>query len=396
VIGRISASSAILWLAFLLCCALTLNNLHQNPLTLPFNQIDEQGHISYALHLITHDRWWPDFSHFMMFDVPTQTELKALNYINHPPTFYWLIKLAHTALPWWEPIHFRAVALVIYLGAMLMYTRIGIALVMPIPSSILYALTPLLVYMYLQIGFYNNDAMCVLGGMIATLASLRWFRGEQPQRAILWMGLGVLLASVKLTALLLVGFYVMAAALMRLSTIRSLPKHYIIYGMIAAILCTAPYFYMMLTFGSPAPNTPGQLAKLQECLQCNSQGIAQHMDFLSWLPFFLSKFADQLSVAETTYLPIFIYAAALIAIFVSAKRPAILHRENAIYTMAIASAIATVLTLGIHIFFSWQRYSAYGWIFDSILRYYLPLIGAYAGVSACALERCGTRKKGPP
>ena len=386
----------ILWLSFFLCCVLTLTNLYNNPSTIPFNAIDEQGHMSYALHLITHHRWWPNFLHFNLFDVASHAELPTLNYINHPPIFYWLMKLAAMALPALEPIHFRVVALVIYLTGLVLYTRLGVAMSMSIAASILYGLTPLLVYLHLQMGFYNNDAVCFLGGMVATLASLHWLRGEHPRRAILWMGLGVILASVKLTALLLVGFYVAATILQRRSTLRSLPKHFILYGIITVILCTAPYLYMTLTFGSPAPTTPGQLAKLVECANCATQGLAPQSNFLPWLSFFLAQLANQLSVPETTFIPICVYLAALLVIAWQNRHNPRSWQNQPLVAMALASAAATLLTLSIHCAFAWHRYVEYGWIFDSLVRYYLPLLGAYAAVSGYAIAYAAHEPKEKP
>jgi hypothetical protein len=385
VIESTRAPRIILWSLFLLCVALTLGNIAKTPLTLSSDAVDEPSHISYALHLIAHARWWPDFTQFFLFDVPTGTELPARNYINHPPTFYWLMKLAHQLFPWWEPIHFRAVALVFYLVGMALYTRLGVALAMPVVPSAVYGTLPLLVYLYLQTGFYNNDALCFLGGGITTLYSFYWLRGDHPRRALLWMGVGVVLASVKLTALLLIGFYALACALQRPAALRALPKRYGFYALLAGLISVAPYAYMFLTLGSPAPNTPGQLAKLIECLHCHDQGLPASMDFFTWLTHFLARFADQLSVAETTFIPILLYALGL-AVLLLPSRAALPRQHNpSLRAMAIASLIATLATVFIHAFFSWQRYRDYGWIFDSLLRYYLPLLGAYGAVIGQAI-----------
>lgn len=381
----------ILWIGFLALCILSLHNIQEHPS--PFNQIDEHGHLSYALHLITHQRWWPDFSDFRMFDVPTGTELTTLNYINHPPTFYWLAKLMDILFPWWQPVHLRAMALTFYLLAMLLYTRIGTSLHLTPSASMLYALMPLLLYMHLQIGFYNNDALCMLGGMVATSASLLWFRGHHPTQAWRWMWFGVLFASMKLTALLLVGTYVLACLMLRRTQLRSLTFGGWLYGIAVAILCIAPYLYMTIAFGSPAPNTAGQLAKLAECLHCTTQGLAPEASFIQWLPFFLSKFADQLSAAETTFLPIALYVLSLATLCVRLSLNTAADPSNPMAAMATASAAATCFMLIVHTIFSWQRYRDYGWIFDGLLRYYLPLIGAYAAVSAHALAQLSSQKR---
>jgi hypothetical protein len=251
---------------------------------------------------------------------------------------------------------------------------------------------PLLVYMQLQIGFYNNDSLCVLGGMVVVAASLGWLRGKKPARALAWMGVGLLLTSVKLTALLLVGTYVLSCLLLRFSRLRMLPRHWLLYGLAVALLCAAPYVYMLVTLGSPAPNTAGQLALLSGHPTCRIEASAR-VTFTQWLAFFLIKFADQLSVSETTFLAILIYGTALLTVGVwRQQKPTTLHMD-ALRSVALASFIATLMTLTIHTIFSWQRYRDYGWICDSLLRYYLPLIGAYAAVSSHALMQFASHTK---
>lgn len=250
----------------------------------------------------------------------------------------------------------------------------------------LYALMPLLLYMHLQIGFYNNDTLCVLGGMVATSASLRWLGGEQPTRAWVWMGIGVLLASVKLTALLLVGLYVLVCLVLRRGQLRSIPLGGWLYGVAIAALCVAPYLYMTVAYGSPAPNTAGQLALLADHPTCHT-APALRMDWITWLPFFFAKFADQHAISETTFFPIIFYGAALVALAFKWRAPSLNAENSGLHSVAFASAFATLATLAIHTIFSWQRHRDFGWICDSLLRYYLPLIAAYAAVSAHTLTR---------
>jgi len=368
--------SIILWCAFAALVALTLNNLATA--AFPFTAIDEHGHLSYTLHLINTHRWCPDFSQFPMVDVATNKALHTPNYINHPPMFYWFMKLAHVAIPSLHPIQFRLFSLALSLLAMWLYTRFGTRLGLSVGGSILYALFPFMLYLQLQMGFYSNDAMALLGGVITNYASLHWLKGERPHRSIFWMGAGVLLASVKLTALLLVGLYALFCLGLRAQQVRVLPRRFFLFGVFIAAISAAPFVYFLLTFGSPAPTTLGQLAQLKACLHCNHAP----MEFFAWLGFFISQFANQLSVPEATFFPILAYAAALLALF----WPRMNQPSSPMRAMAIASAAATLITLGIHATFSWQRYHEYGWIFDSLVRYYLPLIGAYAAITCHALN----------
>lgn len=389
--------SIILWLGFAIFLLLTLNNIAQHPLTEPFNQIDEQGHISYAMDLVQRHHWWPDYGHFFMYDMVSQHEIAALNYINHPPTFYWLTKLATLLIPGFSPAYFRIVAQIFYGMAILIYWRIGHRRLRSIAAALWYVLVPFLLYVFLQIGFYNNDSLAMLGGMITGAASLHWFEGHRPLRAYWWMVLGLALATVKLTSALLIGSYVAACLWFGAKSTRSIPARDRWLGALLLTITAIPYAYFTLQFGSPTPETPGQTAliALPETLEPAHDGMrwiftTKHewceqppLHFFGFLLVFLGNFADQLRVTELTFVPLLVIMASLCyaAIAPSSIRP-----------LARATLLATWITLAIHAGFSWQRYQRLGWMLDSFVRYYFPLLGVYGYISALCITRLVTQR----
>lgn len=378
---RPRAVAWILYASLIFFAFLCIANLSDHPA--PFQNIDEHGHLSYAQHLIQQHRWWPDFAHFPMYDIHSGHALEELNYLNHPPTFYWLTKLFAAVFSTFKEVDFRYLAQVFYGLAMLLYWFIGQQMLRSIAAAILYAMFPFMLYLYLQIGFYNNDSLCFLGGMLAVFASLRWMRAHRPAQAFLLMMLAVLLASVKLTALLLVGSFVLACVCLRPRHVCALHAANWVCAALVAAASIAPYLLLMHDFGSPAPNTPGQLFTLQ---QWRDSHTAPAEPFGVWLAAFLSGFANQLSVSELTFIPILLYVFSALGLLYGLFR-ARLTLATPVVAVGLAGIIATCVTLVIHAWFSWQRYVAYHWIFDSLLRYYLPLISIYALTCVAALTR---------
>ena len=378
----------------LFACTMLINIAH-NPLDSDQTQIDEQAHLSYALTLIDQQRWWPDFEHFPMYDCTTAQPLKiAVNYLNHPPTFYWLAKIAHSVLPGLTPLSYRYGAMAISLLGIFLYGAIGLRLAMPLLPTLLYALTPFLIYAYKQIGFYNNDCVAMLGGLLVTYASLLWFHERSIKKAFLLLLLGLGLASIKLTALLLVTLYAVSCLLLKRPMLRSIPWQAYAITILTGILILLPYVHLMLQTGSPAPETIGQ-----QFLMTNHQagenwsrvlitGWVQEprMDFLHWFVSFLRDFAVQVSQYDTTFIP-------LLLLIVGMLRAACQKPQHPLQHMLQACAIATIITLTIHTCFAWGRYLHYGWRLDSGLRYYYPLLALYGAACGYALSGVSRAKR---
>lgn len=379
----------ILWLMMALFALTVFINVQNNPLDSIDTQQDEQAHLSYTLTLIDQDRWWPDFNHFPMYDRTTAKPLHiSVNYLNHPPTFYWLAKLAHDAVPTLTPQDYRNGALAATLLAIALYGFIGTRLTMPLAPTVIYAVMPWLIYAHKQIGFYSNDSLAILGGLLVTYASLLWFNARRPRLA-LYLGLiGLALASVKLTALLLVGLYAAACILLTRNILRSISWQAWLAASLVGILILLPYLHLILQTGSPAPETIGQQLLMtahpagDNWSRVLITGWVQEprMDFVHWLASFLQDFAVQVSHFDTSFLPLLLIGITLLRGLLTPQPLTPTTR------MLGAGLIATAITLAIHTWFAWGRYLHYGWRLDSGLRYYYPLLAVYGAACGNALR----------
>ncbi len=356
------------WLFFLVA---TLHITQFGVIGFPFVNIDEHAHYSYTLELLRSGRWWPDFNHFLLYDATSGQPTEALNYLNHPPTFYWLMELVQRIFPDINPIHYRLVPFAFYLAAMGIYARLGYLLKLPRIGTAIYVLLPPVLYVPLMGGYYSNDGMAVLGGMLASLGSFHWF-SNKAKRGFLFMAIGIALASVKLTAFMLTGAYVALALIIHCAPRRELPRISLPLGILWCLLCALPYLYLWMEYGSPVPNTPGQIYMLTHKPEAQAIAVLPRLDFLHFVPMALGRFFSQFATREMTPL-------ALIALIFSygyfLLQPD--KHANPVSRMMLASLIATLIVLAIHLVFSYQRYLEYGWLRDSLVRYYFPLLPAY-------------------
>ena len=385
----------VLFVMMALFALTILINLHNNPLDGDDVQIDEQAHLSYALTLIDQHRFWPDFDHFTMADRTTAQPLRTTNYLNHPPTFYWLAKLAHDVVPTLTLQDYRNGATALSLLAIALYGFIGARLAMPLVATVLYAVMPWLIYMHRQVGFYNNDCLAILGGLLVTHASLLWFEQRRTALAFRLALIGLALASVKLTALILVGLYAASCLLLQRPALRSMPWQAWLAALLVGALILLPYAHLILETGSPAPETLGQRLMMTNHPPGDNwsrtliTGWVQEprMHFLPWLMHFFHDFAVQVRINDTTFLPLLLIMVAMLRGLLLPQPP------TPITCMLRAGFIATSITLLIHIWFAWGRYLHYGWRLDSGLRYYYPLLAVYGAACGTALNSVSRAKR---
>lgn len=367
--------AAILFAGWLFFIVAVLQITQFHPMPFPFVNIDEQAHYAYTADLIRNHAWWVDFNHFFMVDVKTGLPTSEPNYVNHPPQFYWLMKLVQQTFPTADPVHYRIVPLVFYLAAMAVYARIGYLLRLPTVATAVYVLLPMILYMPLQSGYYNNDGVAICGGMLACLGSFHWFSGKA-KRGFLWLVLGVTLASVKLTALLLVGLYALFTLLLHRAPLKQLPWTWLVIAALWGFILALPFAYFWLHYGSPAPHSPGQDYLMTHNAKAWGWAPEPRHGFLGFLPIALSRFSDQFGFYEFTFVPLLWLIAAYGYFMVKPGKLASVPMR-----MMAASLIATLIVLGIHMGFAYPRYLKYGWLLDSFVRYYFPLLPTY-GVAA--------------
>ncbi len=364
--------AAIVWLLF---AAIALHQASTTPF--PFNDWDEWGHYSYSQELIARDHWWPDFNDFPMIDAPTHSVTTTLNYINHPPVFYWFGKILGDIFPAATPLTYRLLALFFSLLSMAVYLRVTSHFSLsPAAKAFAYCYPFLMSYAGIT-GYYNNDSMALLGGMLCCYGGVHWCQSLPSKKALGYMIVGLLLASVKLTSLLLSGLFIGFLFLHRM------PRRSAILLLIAtAMLAALPYLMLWWEYGSPAPNTPGQLAMMKEVLA--TKHLANHpaMSPFSFVRTMLLQLCYQFGRPEIT---------GLLLVWLVASLAMLSHRRsaqgNALPILTRSAGLATLIMLIIHLIFAWRRYQQFDWPLDMGLRYYYPLLPIYGLATAYSIDR---------
>lgn len=364
---------------------------------IPNSNVDEPAHIEYALYLIKHHCWWVDFNNFPIvhqndfFPPGVPKNHLTQNYLNHPPTFYWMAKAIHALIPSLPLLKYRVMSYILLLVSMGIYARIGARCVNNLLPATWFAALPFLFYFKFLTGFFSNDSACFLGGMLSVAASLRWFQGECPRSSYAIMLVGLALASVKLTSFLLVGSYVLMCLTFNPSRDQLKLFQWLCGALVVAIL-TLPYLKLIILYGSPAPETVGRMQLVYPPKTLGSaapgmrweflahRGWIQHhpFDFFDFTVTFLTDFADQISMPEITFLPLLVISASLLFFLI---------RPSPMRSLALVTMFATILTLAIHIAFTWRQYLQSGHMDGAFVRYYFPLLGAYGLLSAKAIDR---------
>lgn len=336
---------------------------HVAPTPYPHAVTDEQAHYSYLQTMAQPGTWWPDFKHFLMVDAQTNQFTAQLNYLNHPPSFYWLGKpLPHASITQW-----RALMMALFGVSMAFYSWLGYRRQWNLGPTVAFALLPIALLLPLQYGFISNDSVALLGGMLV-VAGLEYAATLPTRRTALILCIGLALCSVKLTAFLLVGFFLLAYCLPQSST-----KRFWVPLLLTGLVLATPYLFLWLQYSSPAPNTPGQIAMLQAPSLRQGMPVEQ-LGWFAWLRLWLFTFANQYSGSGIIALPVLALFGCLV---LGAHQPG----------YARAALLATLVTLSLHLIFSWPRYRQYAWFYDACIRYYFPLLPAYAISVATLIER---------
>lgn len=317
------------------------------------------------------------------------------NYLNHPAPFYVALGLLGPRLEG------QPRAIVVFRCINVALTVLGLVALFAIGLSIggqgaFYAyIVPLLCIPVLVAlaGSVNNDNAAFCGGAI-TLAALHALLNEGRSQW-LWFALtGLILASwSKLTGLLLAGS-VLIAVLLYLRARGRCPLAWIAVSGAALIVAAVPYMLFMLHYGSPAPETAAQRELLLSGSQLTGWLNAPRLSFVAyafnfvaqfiagWMPSLMSRSDLQLALLA---IPVIAIVAAVAGTEVSLRKIA-RGKDAPTDVLVVACAAAFVLTFTCHLWFSFQRHLATGWMMDAYPRYYLPIAAfvPLAGLSAAS------------
>lgn len=350
----------------------------------PFRGGDEQGHFSYALHLAKTGAWWPDLAVMPLYDLAGE-RLATLNFINHPPLFYWVAApvqegLAAFGLP---PAWLRAFTLGFsfaafgVIAALARRMGFGVGTFAALAAVMAFLLVPTFA------AFFNNDQFALLGGALACYGAARRVENRGDAAGLALVLAGVALCSVKLTALMMVGGFAVVVFLGDRS--RRPDVSALVALALVGAACSVPYAAYLLQYGSPTPDTAGQIEMLRGFVVELGWDKVPHMSLAAYLSNAPSMFSFQLGQGPLVFLGFLAVCLAPLAAFKAPRDP----KEAAASAVVRAAMIATGAVLVVHVAFAYRRYEALGWLGDLYPRYYFPLLGAYALGWGLFLRRAG-------
>jgi hypothetical protein len=357
---------------------------------------DEVAHASYVAH-IQHSRdAWPDLKAMRLLDPQSFQFTGAANYLNHPPPFYDLLAILGPRLEG-QPQALLAHRLIdVAIASLGFAALLGLGLAARFPRHEFYAFAVPLACIPVLVpiaGAINNDNLAFLGGAVATLGAWQLVATDRAG----WLAvalLGLIAASwAKLTGLLLIGA-MLGAVIVYLMWRQRLRWSLLVPIALAFALAAAPYIIYAVQYGSPTPQTPAQIALLEDGARTAGWADLPRKSFAAYIVYFVIAFvADWMPALgdrnalqySMLAIPIAALGCAVAGIALSLRR-LWRRQETALDVVVIAGTVALVATFAIHVTYSYGRHLATGWLMDAYPRYYLPLaaIVPLAGLSLLA------------
>jgi hypothetical protein len=344
---------------------------------------DEVAHVSYVAHLQRSGELWPALETVPMLDPGTFEFTREDNYLNHPPMYYLLLAKSGPVLEG----HPRAVLvhrlLNVVLGTIGLAALLALAVAAQLTREQLYAyavpiaLIPVLVPLA---GAVNNDNLAFAGGAVATFAA--WQLVATGRAGWLALGLVAVVAAAwaKLTGFLLTGG-LMGAICLYLVWRGRLNCRWLFLVALAFAVAAAPYAIFFAQYGSPVPNTPAQIALIEIGSREAGWDVLPRKSFPGYAAHFVSMFIHDwmptLADRSTFHyamlaIPVAAVGCALAGFFASLRR--LWRRQGAALDVVVISGMVIIATVfSIHVFYSYSRHVATGYLMETYPRYYLPL-----------------------
>ena len=357
---------------------------------------DEVAHASYVAHIQHSGDAWPDLKSMRLLDPQNFQFTGAANYLNHPPPFYDLLAVLGPRLEG-RPQALLAHRLIdIAIASLGFAALLGLGLAARFPRHEFYAFAVPLACIPVLVpiaGAINNDNLAFLGGAVAMLGAWQLVATDRAGWLMVAL-LGLIAASwAKLTGLLLIGA-MLGAVIAYLLWRQRLSWSALMPIALALALAAAPYIIYAVQYGSPTPQTPAQIALLQDGAHTAGWADLPRKSFPAYIVYFVIAFvADWMpALGERNVLqysmlaiPVAALGCALAGIAVSLRR-LWRRQDTALDVVVIAGTMALVATFAIHVTYSYGRHVATGWLMDAYPRYYLPLaaIVPLAGLSLLA------------
>lgn len=344
---------------------------------------DEVAHASYVAHIQRTGDAWPAFDSLRMLDPKTFAFTGEANYLGHPPIYYALLAFLGPDLEGRPQALLMLRLIDIAIVAFGFAALLGLGLsagfsrhefyAYAVPLACIPVLVPLA-------GAVNNDDLAFLGGTMATLGVWQLTATDRARWLALALGGCVLAAWAKLTGLALTGA-MGGAVMLYLMWRRRWRWRWTIAAALAFLIAAMPYLILMMQYGSPAPDTPAQIAMINHDARVLGLADLPRKSFLGYLFYFVAAFVAEWMPTLTprgifNYTMLVIPMTALICaaagLIVSLRRLS-RRQETALDVVVIAGAAALALTFALHVRHSYADHLATGWLMEAYPRYYLPL-----------------------
>jgi hypothetical protein len=365
---------------------------------------DEVAHASYVAHIQRTGDAWPDLKAMRLIDPQSFQFTAAANYLNHPPPFYDLLAALGPRLEG-RPQALLAHRLIdIAIASLGFAALLGLGLAARFPRHEFYAFAVPLACIPVLVpiaGAINNDNLAFLGGAVAMLGAWQLVATDRDAWLVVAL-LGLIAASwAKLTGLLLTGA-MLGTVVAYLMWRQRLRWFLLIPIALAFALAAAPYIIYAVQYGSPTPQTPAQIALLQNGARTAGWADLPRKSFPAYIVYFVIAFVSdwmpalgERNVLQYSMLaiPVAALGCALAGIALSLCR-LWRRQDSALDIVVSAGAVALVATFAIHVTYSYGRHLATGWMMDAYPRYYLPLaaIVPLAGLSLLAAVETPRRR----
>jgi hypothetical protein len=371
----------------------------------PFS-FDEHAHFSFAWHIFKTGDILPSLDDLRLIEPGSLARWSNdPNYLNHPSAYYVLMAWAaalfglspdQVVLPW------RLINVALATGGLALVLRLGQETGWSAPAHaafiVLTAFNPTLPVLG---GIVSNDNLAFFGGSLCCLGSFRLLSGQCTRAVWMTAGAGLLIAALaKLTAALLCGLLLGCTLAWLVATqgmvvLRRWPA---IFCLIVCCLALVPYLPFILQYGSPAPFTDGQAAKVASRLAELPQWQEQRLGFTAYLLHFLGSLVvywppiTPVTRAQTALLamPVTCLILSLVgvlgAVVATLRRPA-----DPTARFVICGVIAMTAMLAVHLEFTFARHQETGWLRGVYPRYYFPLLPILPAACAWLIHHCAIR-----
>ncbi|MGN6286060.1 MAG: hypothetical protein ACTHM2_13010 [Afipia sp.] len=354
----------------------------RKPITQGF---DEVAHLSYAATIqAAPGPFWPGFERMHLIDPATFDVTAEQNYLNHPPFYYALIAALTPAIAGNPAALLPARLINVALGLaglialLVLGRRMGLGRIEFYAFAVMAVTTPVLAPLA---GAVNDDNLCIAAGAAAMLGLYAYAQARSTAALLLACGGLIVASAAKLTGLLLVGATLGFGMMLIMLTAPVRPRDLAIVAASLA-LAAAPYLVFIAQYGSPAPDTAAQVNMVATAAHNAGWSDQPRMTLPAYIGFFLESLALEwmptLRPRGPVQYALFVCPAILMLTALAGAAlalRAVAQRKPAPGDLVIAAGtLATILTLAVHIAFSYHRHVQTGWMMDAYPRYYLPLL----------------------